>query len=363
MLPFDITRLTQALTAAAIDSSRWTDALEMAASCTGSFGAILLPVVGAMPVVWATQSMEKSAETYLQGGWPERDERYRATGKFLREGVATDDDCMPREDRRKSAFYMDFLASCNLSEFAGVRVGRRERVWNMSLQRTPAQGPYTPNEIACLSQLADTLDSIVEISHSLDLARGDAALDAFDFTQQPAALLDRAGKVVRLNAAAEYLFQSELQITGCQIRCRDPQANQRLTEAIKEVLWNPLIFTVRPVTLPKDLTGGTIVAYPMRLPGLTDSPLSAFHAIMVFVDTDAANSPSIMTLQDAFGLTPAEARVAAALVLGNDLMSYSEHKNLSKETVRNQLKSIFAKTGTNRQAELALVLRKLLPGR
>jgi len=47
MLPFDITRLTQALTAAAIDSSRWTEALEMEASCTGSFGAILFPVAGA----------------------------------------------------------------------------------------------------------------------------------------------------------------------------------------------------------------------------------------------------------------------------------------------------------------------------
>jgi DNA-binding CsgD family transcriptional regulator len=321
-----------------------------------------LPVVGALPIVAATPSMSKSMELYVSGGWHTRDERYRGTAKFLRDGVGTDDDCMPSNARKRSPFYQEFLGACNLTDFAAVRIGRGNLVWNLSLQRTPGQGAFSASELKWLAELANTLDSVVQTSAALGLARGESALDAFDFSERAAILLDRRASVVRANAAAERLLGEDIQISAGRIVCRDPKANDRLARSINTMLWSYKASTTSPVVFPKS-SGGKLIVYPMRLPGLTNSPLSAFHAILVITDTDAAHAAATTTLRDAFDLTPAESRLAVAIAKGKDLETFSFERNLSKETVRNQLKSIFLKTGTNRQAQLAVMLSTFVQNR
>jgi DNA-binding CsgD family transcriptional regulator len=62
---------------------------------------------------------------------------------------------------------------------------------------------------------------------------------------------------------------------------------------------------------------------------------------------------------DRAGFTPAEARLAQALANGMNLKEYSESASISITTARNQLASLFAKTGTHRQAALvAWLLRR-----
>lgn len=51
-------------------------------------------------------------------------------------------------------------------------------------------------------------------------------------------------------------------------------------------------------------------------------------------------------------VTPAEARVAAALCAGHTLKEYAESRGISEGSARNQLKQVLAKTGTRRQSEL-----------
>jgi len=62
-----------------------------------------------------------------------------------------------------------------------------------------------------------------------------------------------------------------------------------------------------------------------------------------------------------FGLTPAEARLAVNLVTGKSLRSAAAKLGISYETARSQLKNIFNKTGTGRQAELVVVILTALP--
>lgn len=60
--------------------------------------------------------------------------------------------------------------------------------------------------------------------------------------------------------------------------------------------------------------------------------------------------------QRRFALTPAEARLAAHLLEGGTTASYIAERRLSPHTVRNQLRSIYAKTNTNRQVSLLQLL-------
>jgi DNA-binding CsgD family transcriptional regulator len=59
-----------------------------------------------------------------------------------------------------------------------------------------------------------------------------------------------------------------------------------------------------------------------------------------------------------FELTPAEANLALLLARGLTLAEVSEAQNISPHTARAQLKSIFAKTGVSRQAELVRLILK-----
>jgi DNA-binding CsgD family transcriptional regulator len=57
-----------------------------------------------------------------------------------------------------------------------------------------------------------------------------------------------------------------------------------------------------------------------------------------------------------YGLTRAEARVAALLATGYRLDEAAHHLGLVYETARKHLKHVFGKTGTDRQAELVRLL-------
>ncbi len=64
-------------------------------------------------------------------------------------------------------------------------------------------------------------------------------------------------------------------------------------------------------------------------------------------------------LRDLYGLTPAENRLAMLLTTGIGLPDASTQLGIKRETGRSQLKSIFTKTNTSTQAQLAHLLTRL----
>ena len=61
-------------------------------------------------------------------------------------------------------------------------------------------------------------------------------------------------------------------------------------------------------------------------------------------------------LRDHYGLTTKEAQLAFGLSLGMSLNRYAESVSRSSETIRTQVKSLFAKTGVNDQKSLLMIL-------
>jgi DNA-binding CsgD family transcriptional regulator len=62
------------------------------------------------------------------------------------------------------------------------------------------------------------------------------------------------------------------------------------------------------------------------------------------------------SLRSRFDLTPAEAQIALGIAGGKTLAAIAEARSVSVSTAREQLKSVFVKTGTHRQAELVALL-------
>jgi DNA-binding CsgD family transcriptional regulator len=65
------------------------------------------------------------------------------------------------------------------------------------------------------------------------------------------------------------------------------------------------------------------------------------------------------SLRSRFRLTPAEIRIALGIGRGETPAAVAAANGISLQTVRKQLKAVFAKTGTHRQAELAVLLGQL----
>ena len=93
------------------------------------------------------------------------------------------------------------------------------------------------------------------------------------------------------------------------------------------------------------------------------SKLRHFHIGAVAVLTvRIAETPVIdksAKLERELALTAAEARLALRIGSGQSLHAAAEAEAVTYETARTRLKSIFAKTGTSRQAELALLVERL----
>ena len=73
-------------------------------------------------------------------------------------------------------------------------------------------------------------------------------------------------------------------------------------------------------------------------------------------DVTFRTQPSAARLKDLFGLTPAEARVAAAMMAGLGIGAIAGAHGVEAETVRTQVKRIRNKTGARSQTQLLCIL-------
>jgi DNA-binding CsgD family transcriptional regulator len=77
------------------------------------------------------------------------------------------------------------------------------------------------------------------------------------------------------------------------------------------------------------------------------------------VDPEDGPTVSYALLQQVFGLTRGEARLANQLLCGLSLPEIAETDGLSVATVRSHTKAVLAKTRTHRQAQLVGLLARL----
>ena len=361
MPPWNLDRVEAAFAAAAVDPSQWVEALDVATVETEAFGALLLPAAGdVLPDMPHTASMAPSADTYMRDGWYRRDERYNAISTMLATGVADDFDAMGADRMGRHPYYQEFLRPHGLHWFAGVRILCGEKLWVLSIQRTAQQQPFSPEEKERLVRLAHSLPTGVAIARALGSATGASLLDAFELSGTAAVLIDRQGKVIRPNLSAERLLGGDVRVRDGRIFAADAAATRALDRTLREIMFRRDASGLGPpVKLPRS-GQRPLLAYPGRLPAMAANPLSDCQAIVVLVDPDARKMPDAALLRGAFELTDAEARLAARLAAGAPLDEICDRLRIAKETGRNHLKSIFAKTGTHRQSELVVMLASVL---
>jgi DNA-binding CsgD family transcriptional regulator len=361
MRSWDLQAVEEIFANAATDASLWSKAIQTASEQTESVGALILPVTGqGYPYVPASEGIARATEVYFRDGWCDRDIRYSPL-KFLLEGNVIDDlDFISPEEMKRTPYYQEFLEPTGLRWFGGIPVRVDDQVWCLSIQRGVTQDPFSSEEKQKLKQLSRRLSSAAALARALGYAASSAALEAFDLSHTAVALLNSKGEVARTNRAADRLLAGDLQVRQGRISSQDQAANDHLSRALRELLWKTSgASLLPPVMLPRK-DKRPVLAYPVKMSQLSASYFADCQAAIVLVDTDARRRTPETTLRGAFHLTQAEARLASQLASGDPLDAVCDRLGIAKETGRNQLKSVFAKTGTSRQAELVLLIASML---
>lgn len=359
MTTWNLDRIRRAFAEASLDPSLWVAALDIAAIEANGFGAVLLPATsGALPNAPYTAGMAASFEVYFRDGWYLRNDGIY--GSSLLRGNDGYDLLERAPPTVSSAYYREVLEPYGLRWHVNVRVGVGEDIWVLTIQRAIGQAPFSAEEKRRLVLLSRTLSPSLATSRMLGMAHGNGILDALDGNQKAAILIDREGRVIRSNAAADRLIVDDIQISSRRITSSSVTATAALDRSLHEVLWRREGAAIgTPVSLPRP-SKRPILAYPMRFESQVSNPLSDCQAVVVLVDLGKRSRPPVQALKSVFNLTDAEARLAARLGSGEALDEICDNLAIAKETGRNQLKSIFNKTGTHRQAELVCLVMSFI---
>jgi DNA-binding CsgD family transcriptional regulator len=175
--------------------------------------------------------------------------------------------------------------------------------------------------------------------------------------------------VIAANAAADRLFDRDIRISNRRLAVRDRTASRELAALLDQlaalldrlrVAPETAAMAAPPIMIRRE-SGRGVVARALPVSGAARGPFLGARALLILSDMGERRPACAKTLSRAFGLTPAEARLAVLIADGRSLDEAAGRIGIKSQTGRNQLKAIFAKTGTHRQAELVALLSRL-PG-
>lgn len=188
-----------------------------------------------------------------------------------------------------------------------------------------------------------------------------SASDALEVLRQPALLIDGGGFVLQSNAAMEEFGDSDIRVKDRRLWIRDLDARNSLQNFIDHMKngAGAALPAAEPIVVPRrDQLPIILRLWPIERPERWPSPDA--RALLTLNALGPKPGPPASILAKAFRLTPSEAKLASIIARGVAPETAARELNISRETVRNQLKSVFAKTGTHRQGELVALLLQVV---
>jgi DNA-binding CsgD family transcriptional regulator len=361
---------------AATDSTLWAPALEGVADVLGGWAASVIwyndyDGVSGLSVRGDPEALRSydnhfEAINPIQAGF---DPLHRS-GEARTRPVMTDRDCVDRGDLLASEYFNDFMqrydiGSVMLITGAAFMVDGKAPAFNVF--RRIGATEFDRPDVEAAAMLQRPLQRAYQMSQRLEPARRlNASLGDFvDQLTGAVFVVAGDGRIAYANPAGEAMLAQRDGIVcqGRRLRSSDG-ASQRALAALLAAAVDPVRRRGGSLALrrPSGRRPLALLATPTR--GGPDPFSGEPLALVSVVDPELADPTPEGRLQVYFGLTPAEARVAAELMAGHDLTEIADRLGRSIHTVRIQTTRIREKTGAARQSEaVAVMLRSLGVGR
>lgn len=348
---------------AVVDPRLWSEALHDLTRAVDAALCVIYPrdAPTALTRMPASRDYHDFLSAYVSERWYEGNYRVERGWPLLKaHGVAIEHDLASDEERRRLPHYTDLHLKWGLPGFAVISFVVGGRDWCVPFLRATEQGHFTPEDARHLLRLAPHFQRMISLSEKFASNHALSGLDILARMETAAFLVEGRGKVIRINACAEALLGQGIDVINGQLAATDRDSDRRLQALIAAALAadRTASYSAPPIAVARSGRRPLMVeAVPVR--GRFADVLPETRALVLAVDLEAQPHTSEHRLQAVLGLTPAEAKVAAQLSLGNQVDLIADQFGVSRETVRNQIKAALAKTGTHRQAELVALVQKI----
>lgn len=337
------------------EPGRWPGVLDRICRETGARSAVVQRIErghAGLAVAWSTAdhgTLAAEAQAAAHTGLADAGNPRIATRRIARglDRVVRDEDLFDPGDAEQSRLHAR-LAERGLGRFMGKLCAAGEGAYlALALHRgLDDGGDFSAEQAARFAALAPHVRQASE----LHLALGAQAERQWrlqrHLDQLRAGMLvcDGDGRVQWCNRSARALLEAGHGVDqrGGRLRVAHRDDDRRLRGLIAEVAEG------------RRASAFLTVGGPRRLHVALQSPPerdgNAVFVVLTAAGAGAAMSPA--AIASLFGLSAAEASLAAGLVAGQTLEQYAARRGVGIGTVRGQVKQVFAKTGTARQAEL-----------
>jgi DNA-binding CsgD family transcriptional regulator len=347
---------------AVVDPATWPDLIGEISAAVGATGGVLRQSDVRTPDIPHSAGIDEAFKVYFAEGWHTSDIRAERVVPLVMAGhrIVTDQDIVTPEEIKRLPLYTELLAPRGLGWFAAVAFEVGAVPWLMSIHRSCREGPFEDHERPALARLSQRLTEVGKLSAAVGRMVLSGATGALNVVRQPAIAIDRLGFVLDANPAAEALFDDQMRIKGRRLHVCDVEARSLL-----EKLYDRFRVTSDLAALPcepivvRRRDQAPVILRILPVPAAARVPFLGARALVTLTAMERRRGPHATLLAGAFGLTPAEARLAAIIAEGRNPERAAEELNIAKATARNHLKAIFAKTATRRQSELVALLSRM----
>jgi DNA-binding CsgD family transcriptional regulator/PAS domain-containing protein len=277
------------------------------------------------------------------------------------------EDVLSDDELRSSDYYLHYLQPIDLFRILGVDTAEPGGMLaRLRFSRRESEPRFQEQERQLLEQIAPHLRQAIEIYARLNhmTSERDLYAGAVDQLSVATIILDQQGQLLNTNGLARALLEERdgLGQRDQRLHLEGRELNRALHEALEAIVrarQGDETSVVKALRVPRSSGRSDLglVIRPVPTSEWSEGPSSPCAAVFIS-DPDLRDSSSQQGLAELFGLTPAEANLALLLARGLSLAEASETQNISQHTARAQLKSIFAKTGVSRQAELVRLILK-----
>lgn len=268
----------------------------------------------------------------------------------------------PERYIQHSEYFQDYLLPAGIGNVIGGKImADGTSTGFFSVQQSIGAGRAAEQEQSLIGSITPHLVRAAKI-HWRMAALHKQALSlqiALTSINLPVLIIDGAQRVHFMNSAADRLLKSStaLMIRSERLFCNNPNTDRNLTQVVRQATGDSHCES-GALRIPNGTENHLMTFVP--IPEIQSASIHSGRLTLAVAFPGTPSTEEFSRLIAAmFELTPAEKKLACHLVVGDSLSEIAEKNQLSRETVRSQLRSLFDKTGTNRQAQLVMLLQKL----
>jgi DNA-binding CsgD family transcriptional regulator/PAS domain-containing protein len=357
---------------AALDQSKWQDAIRNAADFVGGSGSALFT---------KDPAAQQGSVSYSVGIDPHYKQLYfekyisldpATRGHFLAEidePVAVVD-LMPYGEFLESRFYKEWVRPQHLVDFVSAVLDKSITSAAMfGVFRHERNGVVDDEARRRMRLIVPHIRRAVLVGRMFDLKAAEVATfaDALDSLSAGICLVDAAGRIVYANAAGRVILDAGdvLRAIGGRLVACDAQVDQTLGKIFAAAGQGDAALGTMGIAVPMiGKHGDRYVGHILPLTsGARRAAGTSYTAAAAFLVRKAGLvAPSAFeVIGRIFKLTPAEIRVLLAIVEVGGVAETAESLGLAATTVKTHLGRLFEKTGAARQADLVKLVASYAP--